>query len=393
MPRHLPTIVLGSALLAFVVFGVPEGGWISQWREGPRVADPIRPGQRDAITKLRQENRELRARVDALAALQTRVDHNEGRLAELSSAPSALPLHAMDAPETVEFCGEPLPLSNADTRLRFENEWNRFLVNRHWVIGWMRRSRDAFPLVSAKLAAAGLPDDLKYVMTIESAIDARATSTAGAVGYWQFIGSTGRQYGLERTTLVDDRRNLAKATDAAIAYLTKLYTEFGSWPLALAAYNAGESRVRSEIEQQGTRDYFRMALPRETEAYVFKAAAVKLLFEHPERYGFVLPNDGWKPLACDTITLRVKQARLEFKDIALKAGLDYRELKELNPFYRTSHLPRGDHELVLPRTSLAAVLAAFPTATVTARDSRGIAGDLAVESAVTPTDPPSAPPH
>jgi len=392
MTRHLPTIVLALGLVAVLVFGIPEGGLRSR-DPGPAPVVGTVDSLRDAVLDLREENQRLRERLDGVEAWEPRLAEQESRLTALADMATIPPLHAMPFPETIEFCGVRLPLDDPQVRVRFENEWNRFLVNRHWVISWMRRSRDAFPFVEAKLAAAGLPDDLKYVMTIESAIDPRATSAAGAVGYWQFIRSTGRRYGLDRTALMDERRDLAQATDAAIAYLTELHEEFASWPLVLASYNAGENRVRTEIEKQGTRDYFQLRLPRETEAYVLKAAAVKVLFEAPERYGFHLPDDGWSPVACDTLDLRVKASRLDFKDIAIRAGLTYRELKELNPHYRTSYLPRGTHRLVLPRTGVAGVMAAYPSAQVVARDPRGLAGDVAADGVVTPSTPPTAPPH
>lgn len=392
MTRHLPSVVLALGLLAVVVFGVPQGGLRSRpTTPAPVVHTPDSLGQ--VVEQLRSENDALRNRVEEIAGWEDRLRSQEAELAKLAKRPAVLPLHELPFPEEIDFCGVRLPLDDPQVRLRFENEWNRFLVNRHWLVSWMRRSRDAFPYVEAKLAAAGLPGDLKYVMTIESAIDPRATSSAGAVGYWQFIRGTGRRYGLDRTALMDERRDLAQATDAAIAYMSELHEEFASWPLVLASYNAGENRVRREIEEQGTRDYFQLRLPRETEAYVLKAAAVKVLFEDPERYGFHLPDDGWAPVACDTLDLRVKTTQLDFKDIALRAGLTYRQLKELNPHYRTSHLPRGTHRLVLPRTSVAGVMAAFPSAKVVARDPRGFSGDVAADGTVSPSAPPTAPPR
>jgi hypothetical protein len=185
-------------------------------------------------------------------------------------------------------------------------------------------------------------------MVIESAVDPRATSSAGAAGYWQFIRSTGKRYGLDRDALVDERRSLELATDAAITYLRELHEEFGSWPLALSGYNAGEKRVRQEIEAQGTDDYYSLVLPRETEAYWFKAAATKVLFENAVAYDFVLPDDGWTPAPREVVTLEVKRSRLEFRDLADATGLSYREIKRLNPHFHSSYLTRGEYQLVLP---------------------------------------------
>jgi hypothetical protein len=299
------------------------------------------------------------------------------------------------------FCGESIPLDDPEVHQRFEDEWNRFLVNRHWLISWMRRSRAAYPPVEGMLERAGLPDDLKYVMTIESAIDPRATSSAGAAGYWQFIRGTGRRYGLRRTTTLDERRDLTKATEAAIAYLTDLYGEFQSWPLALSSYNAGESRIRGNISEQGTDDFYALNLPRETEAYWFKAAALKILFEQHEAYGFELPDDGWQPVECDTLRFTTRAARLDLREVAAAAGMSYRKLKQFNPWYRRSYMAAGQNKLVLPKDSVQPLLAAFPNTEVVGkstsvahrRDSATDDGDSAGESSAVSSKVSGAPWH
>jgi hypothetical protein len=226
----------------------------------------------------------------------------------------------------------------------------------------MRRSRDVFPWLEARLAAAGVPEDLKYVAVIESALEARATSAAGAAGWWQFLSATGRRYGLEHDRGIDERRDLGRATEAALAYLSELHAEFGSWALALAAYNAGENRIRSAVEDQGQTDYHRLYLPMETEAYWYKAAAVKLLFEDPEGYGFVLPEDGWTATTCDTLVVHIGHRGLPIRELLEGSGLDYRRFKQLNPAYRRPELPAGEHHLAVPREEVAALRRHLPDA-------------------------------
>jgi hypothetical protein len=316
------------------------------------------------ITQLDLENQRLRSDVALIDDEESEASETESAESQPLVEPVARPLHAYPIPASAGFCGEDIPLDDPEVHQRFEDEWNRFLVNRHWLVSWMRRARAAYPPVEGMLARAGLPDDLKYVMTIESAIDPRATSSAGAAGYWQFIGGTGRRYGLHHTTTLDERRDLDKATQAAIAYLSDLHAEFQSWPLALSAYNAGESRVRGTISEQGTDDFYALNLPRETEAYWFKAAALKVLFEHPERYGFELPDDGWQAVSCDTLRIQTRTPRLDLREVAAAAGISYRKLKQFNPWYRRSYMAAGQNKLVLPKDSVAPLLAAFPDAEV-----------------------------
>lgn len=311
------------------------------------------------LGELERENRRLRESMEHYRRLAQRID----RLEVAQNVPTeGTPLRLFDVPSTVEFAGERLPLERADVHRRFEEEWYRFLVNRHWVLKWTRRARDVFPYVEQRLAARGMPDDLKYVLVIESGVEPRAASGAGAVGWWQFIQSTGEQYGLESTRAIDARRDLAEATEAAISYLQELHEEFGTWPLAMAAYNAGPRRIRSSIEDQGTRNYYDMVLPRETEAYWFKAAAAKALMADPVRYQLDLPDDGWSPVACDTLEIRVLRQSMPLGEILTASGMTYRELKDLNPSFRRSYLPLGAHRVVVPSARSDAFVASLGSA-------------------------------
>jgi membrane-bound lytic murein transglycosylase D len=150
------------------------------------------------------------------------------------------------------------------------------------------------PMISAKLSQRDMPQELIYLAMIESGFNPKAKSPAQASGLWQFIGETGRRYGLTVNRRVDERNNPAKATDAALSYLADLYDRFGSWYLAAAAYNTGENRVGRIMRQvtgseRGTdADYYRIAsrLPRETREYVPKMIAAARIAKEPEKYGF-----------------------------------------------------------------------------------------------------------
>lgn len=310
------------------------------------------------LSALEDENHRLHAEVVSL---------REGLLqGSLLNGPI---LDRFPVPDEIMLCGERLPLERADVYQRFEEEWARYLVNQHWLIKWQRRSRDVFPYVEAQLASAGMPDDLKYVLIVESGLESRAYSSAGAAGWWQFIRSTGKRYGLRRNNVVDERRDLGLATAAAMAYFTKLHDEFQSWPLALSAYNAGEKRVRDEIKEQGETDYYNLSLPRETEAYWFKAAVIKMIMENPQQYGVDLPDDPWVSTVCDTLQLRVTRDRLSLSDVAEGAGISYRVFRELNPSFRRSWVPRGTHRLVLPRAGIDGLMSSIEGAKLEGRQS------------------------
>ena len=159
---------------------------------------------------------------------------------------------------------------------------------------WLDRKSTFEPMISAKLTERDMPQDLIYLAMIESGFNPKAQSPAKAGGLWQFISETGQRYGLTVTKKVDERNQPAKATDAALAYLSDLHDRFGSWYLAAAAYNTGENRVGRIMRQvtgseKGTdADYYRISslLPRETQDYVPMMIAAATISKDPVKYGF-----------------------------------------------------------------------------------------------------------
>ena len=194
----------------------------------------------------------------------------------------------------------------------------------------------------------GLPDDLKYVTITESGLRPEAVSSSGAGGIWQFIPSTGEKYGMRKNRIVDERFDFFKATEGALSYLTSLYEEFKSWPLSMAAYNAGENKVRKEIDLQKTRNYFYLDLPLETERYVYKIAVAKIILSNPERYGYTLEEkEFYHPLQLERIQIELTQP-LPIMEIARATGFFYKEIKEMNPHLFEETIPPGIHFLNLP---------------------------------------------
>ena len=249
----------------------------------------------------------------------------------------------------LDFCGEPVPLEDPDVRERMEREILSTLADPHQVILWIKRSRQSLAPIEDHLKRQELPDDLKYVAIAESALRPHAGSPKGAMGFWQFIEPTGRKYGLQIDTARDERRNLQNSTAAAIAYLKDLRQMFGSWTLAVAAYNMGENGLRSDMARQNARDYYRLYLPLETQRYVFRILTAKLILRNPERYGFRLePGDIYPPVACETVTVETDR-ELELLAVAQAAGTYVKTIKDLNPELRGYCLGPGRHTVLVPQ--------------------------------------------
>lgn len=273
-----------------------------------------------------------------------------GATAWSASKSAGAPYHHVipELPSKLSICGQPVPLGRPMVRDYLDRELVIAVHDPAQTIMWLKRAGRYFPYIEKRLKAARLPDDLKYVAVAESALIHYIRSPAGAVGFWQFIPATGRRYGLRINRWFDDRRNLRLATTAALAYLKDLRGQLGSWPLSLAAYNCGESRVKKEMAEQGTRDYFDLALPMETQRYVYRILAAKLVITSPERYGYALPSAAyWKPIPSQSVTLRLKRPQ-HLTVVARAAGISYRQLKELNPELRRRYLPRGRVAIQVP---------------------------------------------
>ncbi|RJX28682.1 MAG: LysM peptidoglycan-binding domain-containing protein [Desulfarculus sp.] len=266
-----------------------------------------------------------------------------------AATPAAPPQYLVPrVPKQLTLCGAAVPLELPLVAEQLDRELVISVHDPARVIMWLKRAGRYFPYISQRLKEAGLPQDLKYLAVAESSLIHYIRSVAGAVGPWQFMAATGRRYGLRVDHWFDDRRSLPKSTQAALAYLKDLQKEFGSWPLAMAAYNCGEKRVRQELKEQAVKDYFNLALPNETQRYVYRILAVKIILSDPKRFGFDMPPDSlWRPLPSEKASLELKRP-LHLTVLAQAAGTTFRGLKELNPELRERHLPRGKHQIMVP---------------------------------------------
>ena len=188
------------------------------------------------------------------------------------------------------------------------------------------RARRYAGMMRAIFREHDLPEELVNLAFVESDVNPRATSHAQAAGIWQFVPSTARTYGMRTTASLDERRDPDKSTRAAAEHLKSLYNRFGAWPLALAAYNAGENAIQQAIRRQHTRNFWHLRLPKETRQFVPKFMAMTIIARDPRRYGFSLPPEA----PHETEILHVSQPT-EIRQIAEAAGTTVKYLRELNP--------------------------------------------------------------
>lgn len=251
-------------------------------------------------------------------------------------------------------------LAELDARTPFNVEYNPslesvikgYLKNRRRTMAKLMALSDYyFPMFEQELDKYDLPLEMKYLAIVESALDPRARSRVGATGLWQFMYATGKMFGLEVSSYVDERSDPLMATEAACKYLKSLYGSLGDWDLALAAYNSGPGNVSKAIRRSGGRTNYwniRPYLPRETAGYVPAFLATMYIFEYAEEHGFESNGPRIPYIATDTV--RVKK-RISLQQVSQIADLELAELEFLNPSYKLGIIPvvkDEDYMLRLP---------------------------------------------
>ncbi len=216
---------------------------------------------------------------------------------------------------------------------------DRYVKNGRWIAPkFLGLSHQYFPMFEEKLDSYGIPLELKYLPIIESALNPKAKSPAGATGLWQFMFKTGQGMGLEITSFVDERMDPEKSTDAACRYLKYLHGIYGDWTLALAAYNAGPGTINNAIRRSGGKtNYWELYpyLPNETRNYVPGFLAVVYLFTYADEHGFK-PEEIHFFDDIDTVMVREE---LHFAQLDSVLGIDIEETRELNPQYKKDIIP------------------------------------------------------
>ncbi len=216
--------------------------------------------------------------------------------------------------------------------------------------GMLGRRLTYFPLFEQKLKQYGLPSDLKYLSVVESALNPKAVSKVGATGLWQFMPSTGSDYGLRNNSVCEDRSDPVKSTDAAARYLKALYTQYSDWALALAAYNSGPGRVNSAIKRAHSRNFWviQRFLPEETRNYVPAFIAATYICNYYQEHGMQPYDPDYDQQLTSYLTV---YEGMSFRAISDATGIEYSVIKALNPGYKRDYVPPTveGHFVILPQ--------------------------------------------
>ena len=240
-------------------------------------------------------------------------------------------------PDSVAFAGEWLPLDRFDVKESLDRELLSNAYFHSQTIRYIKMAPRYFSVIEPILKKEGIPDDFKYLAVAESGLNPRAVSPVRAIGFWQFMKGTALQYGLEVNSEVDERYNVVKSTYAACDYLKDAYKKYGNWSLVAASYNAGMRGVDRQLERQKTDSYYDLLLVEETGRYVFRIVALKLILENPEKFNFIIPENEKYPVI-PTKELEITGSVEDFADFALEQGINYKMLKDFNPWLRQSYL-------------------------------------------------------
>lgn len=251
--------------------------------------------------------------------------------------------------DDITFAGERVPLEMFNIRERYERELLSTCYFHSNTMLLMKRSKRWFPVIEPILAKYNVPEDFKYLCVAESTLT-NAVSPAGAVGFWQFMESTGKEFGLEINKEVDMRYNVELETEAACRYFLSSYEIYHNWTLVAASFNAGTRRLNKFLKEQKVNSYYDLLMADETERYIFRILAFKTILENPEKYGiYVSKSLEYKPFRYKTIV--VNKSIESWADFALEHDITYKLLKIFNPWLRSNSLKvhKGEvYEIKIP---------------------------------------------
>lgn len=252
-------------------------------------------------------------------------------------------VYALDLPVQIQFAGENVPLEDPEVRERLDRE---LLVNNYWqsnAVLLIKRAHKYFPIIEPILKEYGVPDDFKYLALAESGF-MQVVSPAGATGFWQIMKETGREYGLEINDNIDERYHIEKATRVACQYFLNSKERFGTWTLAAAAYNAGNTGISRQLERQEVTDYYDLLLVEETSRYVFRILALKEIIGNYEDYGFKIEKEHLYSLA-ETKEIEIDTSVSNLAALAKDYGISYKTFKRYNPWLRDKNLENNSRRV------------------------------------------------
>lgn len=263
---------------------------------------------------------------------------NEGKQEVVEKSPLVLAMvKSVEIPDEVEFAGEKLKLDRYDLHERYDREINSFTYLHSTTMLLIKKANRYFPIIEPILKKNGIPDDFKYLAVIESNLNHRAVSPAGAAGLWQFMKRTAPSYGMEISADVDERYSIEKSTEGACRYFKEAYAKYGNWFDVALSYNAGQGGISNELDKQQADDSLGLWLVEETSRYYFRMLAIKQIFENPFKYGFVLDaNQLYKPMEFKKV--EVSDSIADLANFAKQQGISYAQLKDFNTWLRTRKL-------------------------------------------------------
>ncbi|MFA6923642.1 MAG: lytic transglycosylase domain-containing protein [Bacteroidales bacterium] len=241
-------------------------------------------------------------------------------------------IFSVEVPEELIFAGEKISTDRFDIKEALDRE---MLTNVYWqsqTLLMLKRANRWFPRIEPILKKNNIPDDFKYLALIESSFT-YTVSPAGASGFWQFMKKTAQNYGLEVNEEVDERYNLEKSTEAACKYLKEAYDTLKNWTLAAASYNMGIGGLKNQVEIQKTSSFYDLYLNLETSRYIYRIFAIKLIFENPKKYGFLLRKKDLYP-EIEIRKLQVDTPIFNLINFAAKQNVNYKILKMFNPWLK-----------------------------------------------------------
>lgn len=253
-------------------------------------------------------------------------------------------------PEYIVFAGDTIRFDTDEKYERMDRELMAFTYMHSTSLLMLKRSGRYFPQIEPILRKKGVPEDLKYLCVIESNLDPKAVSVAGAAGLWQFTKVTAKEFGMEVTVEVDERYHIEKETIAACDFLLRAYRRYGDWATAAASYNCGMGGMSARLSEQHQSSSFDLWMPEETTRYVYRILAAKMLFEHPEAFGFPTPEKY--PYKAPLQTVTVSGAIPNLVDFAEQFGVTYAELKRANLWLRDNKLTNKEkktYRIDIPR--------------------------------------------
>lgn len=252
-------------------------------------------------------------------------------------APTAMEKYtAPPLPEAMSFAGEAVPLERWEIKEQLDRELTYNYFQPQNVVYIMKLAERYFPQIEAVLQANNIPDDFKYLCVAESNLQ-NLISKVGATGFWQFMSGTAPGYNLEVSGTVDERYHFIKSTEAACKYLKQAYQKFGSWTAAAASYNCGMGGYNQRATQQGTKNYYDLVLPEETNRYIFRILTFKHLLSNAKELGYDISN-SYRYTDLKTKTITVSQNIPNLVSFAKQNGTTYKVLKTLNPWLRGNSL-------------------------------------------------------